>query len=147
MIAPPKVRAAKAILAKHRKTVKAARPARVQPTAPEQRQPRKRDPGFLAFLRRQACAVGPSGCFGATEAAHIRYGRPGAGNAGLQRKPDDRDAVPLCRGHHRDGPDAQHRGSERAWWIARGIDPHALADRLYAEYRTPDMEREREETQ
>jgi hypothetical protein len=122
---------ARRIKARTRKAAAKARPARVQPTAPGQRQPRKREPAFLAFLRRQPCCVGPLGCSGSVEAAHIRFGRPGSGNAGMQRKPDDRDAVPLCRGHHRDGPDAQHRTNERAWWAAHGIDPHAYADVLH----------------
>ena len=121
--------------ARERKAARKERPARVQPTAAGQRQPRVREPAFLSFLRRQPCAVGPIGCEGAVEAAHIRFGRPGAGNAGMQRKPDDAgNTVPLCRAHHRDGPEAQHRSGERVWWAARGIDPHALADELYALY-------------
>lgn len=134
-LAPPKVRKAKATLAAHRKALRKARPALVQPVAAGQREPRRRDPAFLAFLRRQPCAVAGPGCFGAVEAAHVRFGRPGAGNAGLARKPDDCDAVPLCRGHHRDGPHAQHRINERAWWAAHGIDPHALADQLFEQFK------------
>lgn len=97
---------------------------------------RVRDPGYLAFLRRQPCAVGPIGCDGPTEAAHIRFGLPGEPPTGLQRKPSDRRAAPLCAGHHRTGPDAQHAFGERAWWASRGIDPHQLAERLHAEYRS-----------
>lgn len=95
---------------------------------------RVRDPGFLAFLRRQPCAVGPVGCNGAIQACHVRYGRPGEPPTGLQRKPSDRRAVGMCRGHHLDNPDAQHRSGERAWWAARGIDPPVLADQLFAKY-------------
>jgi hypothetical protein len=134
-LAPPEVRAAKATLAAHRKATRKARP---QPIVPErdgrQRQPRIRDNGFLAFLRRLPCASGPEGCFGPVQAAHIRFGRPGQGNAGMQRKPDDRNAVPLCAGHHTEGPDAQHRAGERQWWAARGIDPHKLSDALWDAY-------------
>jgi hypothetical protein len=54
----------------------------------------------------------------------------------MQTKPDDRYALPVCRGHHRDGPDAQHRTNERAWWSAHGIDPLSLAAQLYERYRS-----------
>jgi len=124
---------ADAVKRAERQAAKAARPARVQPTAAGQRQPRVRDNGFLAYTRRLPCAVGPVGCSGGIEAAHVRFGRPGA-PTGLGIKPDDRLAVPLCRGHHRDGPDAQHAGSERAWWAARGLDPFAIAARNFAAY-------------
>lgn len=96
---------------------------------------RIRDPGYLAFLRRLPCAVGPVGCSGPTEAAHIRFGLPGEPPTGLQRKPSDKRALPLCRGHHRDGPDAQHSRGERAWWDAKGIDPHQLATAYYVRYK------------
>ena len=52
----------------------------------------------------------------------------------MQRKPSDRFAVPLCAAHHREGPKAQHAAGERAWWAARGIDPYALAETLYARF-------------
>lgn len=129
------LREAREIRARERKAAKKSRPAPIAPTAPGQRRVRIKEPAFLAFLRRQPCAVGPAGCSGPTEAAHVRYGRPGEPNAGLQRRPSDRNAVPLCVAHHREGPDAQHRTSERSWWAARGIDPHALADRFYAQFK------------
>lgn len=100
-----------------------------------QRQPRALDPGFLAFLRNKPCCF--CGCPPKSEAAHIRYSAPEAGkiNPGMQRKPDDRHAVPLCSWCHRDAPDSQHNtGNERAWWKIREIDPLELAARLYAEY-------------
>lgn len=128
---PPKVRAAEQLVREHRRAVRKARPKAPRPVAAEgQRQPRILDKPFLAFVRTQGCAVGPVGCFGPIESAHIRYGRPGTPNPGLQRKSNDRRAVGLCAGHHRLGPDAQHRTSERAWWSARNIDPDALAAEL-----------------
>jgi hypothetical protein len=40
----------------------------------------------------------------------------------------DEFAVPLCRTHHR----AVHRhGDEVAWWKSAGIDPVAIAQRLW----------------
>jgi hypothetical protein len=124
------LRAAADIKRAARKTAKAARPKR-----PKADRGRERDPGFLAFLRRQPCAVGPIGCGGAVEAAHVRFATPGAGPTGMQRKPDDKRAVPLCAMHHREGPLAQHRYNERRWWEAHRIDPLALANRLHEAYR------------
>jgi hypothetical protein len=116
-------------------TQKARREVLAQrPPNPKADRGRVRDSGFLAFLRRQPCCVGPLGCCGPVEAAHIRFARPGQPMTGMQRKPDDKDATPLCAGHHRTNPDAQHAGNERAFWARHGIDPHELADRLYAEY-------------
>ena len=131
MIREPELTAARKLIAAAKKAREAARPKRVVPTHPNQRQPRKREPGFLAFLRRTSCAVGPVGCSGPTQAAHLRFGRPGA-PTGLGIKPDDQFATGLCAFHHAE----QHAaGNERRWWASKGFDdPHAVAARLYAEY-------------
>lgn len=101
---------------------------------PEQRAPRLRDNAYLAWIRRLPCV-----CCGTTqhvEAAHVRAGYPAAGWAptGMAQKPDDYRCVPLCADDHREGPDAQHRSNERAWWSARGIDPPDLCDALRRAY-------------
>lgn len=98
-----------------------------------QRRPRLLDPGFLAFVRTKRCAF----C-GArpVEAAHIRMAdlsrnKP---STGMQEKPDDRWAVPLCAWCHREGPESQHNiGEERFWKIAE-TNPFVVAEELYAEY-------------
>lgn len=98
-----------------------------------QRKPRVHDKGFLAFLRRQPCCVGPRGCSGPVQAAHIRFSdfKVGRVNPGGARKSDDRWANPLCEAHHA----AQHaRGDERAWWNEQGLDPNENSQRLYAAY-------------
>ena len=61
--------------------------------------------------------------------SHLRYSnaRAGAFNPGLQRKPDDRWALPLSPHEHR----VQHSMGERAYWEALGIDPHELAAALW----------------
>ncbi len=123
------VSAANAVKARERKAAKAAR--RPNPKADRGR---VRDNGYLAFLRRQACAVGPAGCGGPTDAAHIRSHRPGERPTGMGRKPDDRRATPLCRNHHTAGPDAQHNSNEMAWWAAHGLNPFDVADKLFAQY-------------
>jgi len=102
-----------------------------------QRQPRERDPGYLAFLRRLPCVVGPikgDCCGGRTDPAHIRFADPKAGrrNPGLSAKPDDKWCLPVCRFHH----EAQHAyGNEAEWWAVEvGADPTDLARAFYAAY-------------
>jgi hypothetical protein len=96
-----------------------------------QREPRETSPAFLNYVRRQPCCV----CGGPplSEAAHVKMGslphgkRPAGGN----ERPSDRWAVPLCADCHREGPEAQHRVGERQFWEAAGLDPFALAIRLW----------------
>lgn len=109
----------------------ARRRPRVMPVASGQRQPRERDKKHLAFIACLPCVI----C-GAmpVHAAHVRFGDPERGkpSTGMQEKPADKWAVPLCPADHLQGPDAQHRSSEREWWAARkGIDVIALCERLY----------------
>lgn len=126
-----KLNEARLIKAKASKEKKRARPVSVKAD-----RGRVRDNGYLAFLRRQPCAVASDKCAGPIEAAHIRFADFGRGKplTGMQTKPDDKWCAPLCAGHHRLNSDAQHRVNERGFWGARGIDPLALAVRLYAEY-------------
>ncbi len=98
-----------------------------------QRMPRMLDPGYLAFVRQQPCCCGcnqPPPC----DAAHLRMGNMERGKpacTGMQRKPDDKFAVPLKHDHHMD----QHAtGDEELWWAQRGVDPFVVADKLYEEY-------------
>lgn len=88
---------------------------------PEPRRLRNRE--HLRFVARQACLIcGRQPC----DAHHIRYAQPRA----LGRKSSDEFTVPLCRIHHR----AAHRvGNERAFWNETGIDPMAVAHRLWQE--------------
>lgn len=107
---------------------------RVGKRAPEQRQPRVRDNTYLQWIRRLPCV-----CCGSrerVEAAHIRAGYQVEGwrPVGMQEKPDDVRVAPLCALDHREGPDAQHRGNERAWWSARGIEPPDLCAALRRAY-------------
>ena len=123
------------------KAAKANAPAKVKqerafPVAPGQRQPRERDPGFLAFLRRLPCIAwvrGLHGCQGATQAAHIRFSDAAKGrrNPGMQSKPSDRFATPLCAAHHLHD---QHLRKEQAFWAEVGVDPGDLAAALHAAY-------------
>lgn len=100
-----------------------------------ERRSRERDPGFLAYLRRLPCVAGmmEAGCIGPIEAAHIRFSDAHLGrtNPGMQAKPADRWATPLCHQHHQHD---QHAGSERAFWERLGIEPGALSIALFEAY-------------
>lgn len=129
----PEREAAKIARARSRRKREAA----IDRTRTEQRKPRERDNGYLAFLRRQCCVVGLiTGwhCSGRIDPAHIRYSDVKAGkvNPGGGMKPDDKWCLPVCRTHH----DAQHAyGDERKWWGAEvGADPLDLSAALYAAY-------------
>lgn len=100
-----------------------------------QRRPRLLDAGFLAFVRTKPCA-NPSCRHVPAEAAHIRMGNIDIGkpSTGMQEKPDDRWAVPLCAWCHREAPNAQHKMNEGKFWKAVGVDPFQLAAKLYEEY-------------
>lgn len=97
---------------------------------------RVRNTPYLAWLRRQPCRIG-TGCEGRVEACHVRYGDHKAGrvNPGLQKKPDDRWAVSLCAGHHRE----QHSMNERAWWTSYGLDGSAVALAQFTEFKGSDQ--------
>lgn len=114
---------------------KAQRDAVKASKAPNKREVRETDPGFLAYLRRQSCeAVELGDCSGQIEAAHIRYSdrSKGSMNPGMGRKNHDRHANPLCRHHHQHD---QHAGAERAFWERLGKDAYDTAAGHYARYR------------
>lgn len=99
-----------------------------------QRLPRITNGKFLAYVRRQRCCA----CEAPTpsHAAHIRIANREIGKreCGMGEKPDDRYAVPLCTGCHIDDRDAQHKGSEQAFWTRIGKDPFKIAARLYGRF-------------
>lgn len=90
------------------------------------KQPRQQDPKHLAFLRMLFCCV--CGDNTSTEAAHLRMANLRAGKraVGLQEKPDDAWALPLCGNCHRD----QHDQGEIEFWKHKA-DPHFLCLALY----------------
>lgn len=102
---------------------------------PGQREQREQEPAFLAYLRRQPCAVamlGGSGCEGPVQAAHIRFSAHGKGrNPGMGRKNHDRHANPLCARHHLGD---QHQRKEQAFWADAGADAYDLAAAFHADF-------------
>jgi hypothetical protein len=69
-----------------------------------------------------------------SEAAHVRFASAAFGKAsGLQKKPDDKWALPLCADDHRLNRDAQHHRGELAFWHELGINPLLTCQRLHAQ--------------
>ena len=87
------------------------------------KRPRKHDAAHLDFIRGLPCCV--CGDDTTVEAAHLRAGNLDYGkrHTGLQEKPDDCWALPLCGRHHRE----QHAGNETKFWNERGINPWVLS--------------------
>lgn len=90
------------------------------------------DAAYLAMVRHLPClycGVEPCG-----ESAHVRFASAAFGKAsGLQMKPEDKWALPLCRDDHLNARHAQHRRNEEAFWQALGINPLIVCQRLYAQ--------------
>ena len=83
---------------------------------------REHDRNHLRFVARRPCLVcGRSPC----DPHHIKFAEQRA----MGRKVSDRFTVPICRLHHRE---LHRRGNEREWWQTHGIDPLAIAARLWA---------------
>lgn len=84
------------------------------PKAPK-RASRWRSQGHANFVRGHECCV--SGCADRPiEFAHVRLGSA----AGIGQRPDDWNAVSLCRAHHA----RQHEQGERTFWA--GVDVQKL---------------------
>ena len=97
------------------------------------RQPRQRDNGHLAFIRRLPCIVSwveDGRLVSPVDACHVRYGDPARGKrpTGMAEKPDDKWTLPMTRANH----ERQHSMSERAFYEALNIDPIELSERLYS---------------
>lgn len=120
------VQAGERLKARERKARK-----RERPLYPKADRGRVRNSAYLAWLRRQPCAVAFNGtCDGPIEAAHIRTHKPGELPTGLQRKPDDCRATPLCHEHHR----LQHCVNEMRFWSMYGLDPFEVAAEHFARF-------------
>ncbi len=85
---------------------------------------RKHFPEYIALIRQCPCLI----CGAQAEAAHVRMSS--AEYKKLNGR-DDHFVVPLCPGHHRLYPDAQHTMGERQFWTLQGIDPLKIAKRLW----------------
>lgn len=114
--------------------------SRIAPTGEiRQRAPRLRDKPYLAWIATLPCVA--CYCRGGfitrpVHVAHIRsaYAADGWRETGKSEKPSDTRTAPLCPHHHTDGPDAQHRMSERLFWSCLDVHPPAFCAALRAAY-------------
>lgn len=93
---------------------------------------RHRSPEHLARLRSLPCSI--PGCKRTPVVAHHLTCSPNPKARGL--KAGDQWAVSLCESSHHSAQSREgvhHTGDERQWWADRGIDPIALAVRLWLE--------------
>lgn len=90
------------------------------------RRPRVHADDYLRWIRTLPCVL--TGTRG-VEAAHIRTAAPehGKRSVGAGEKPDDRWALPLAPGKHRE----QHTMNEMDFWLRHAIDPFRLALALW----------------
>lgn len=102
-----------------------------------QRQPRRKDEGYLAFVRERSCVISGRR---PVEAAHLRtaYRLLVKREAGTAAKPSDLWCLPLAQDLHRE----QHKvGDELAFWRSHNIDnPFQLCLAIYAAYNLDDDE-------
>ncbi len=100
----------------------------------QKRDTRWRSQAHANFVRSHACCV--CGDRSGIEFAHVRLGS----HAGLGQKPDDWNAVGLCRACH----NRQHNVGEATFW--RGKDVHGLIEAfIKASPKRRDIERVRSE--
>lgn len=93
-----------------------------------------RDPDYLEFIRSLPCwlceLLMANGLLdkqsSVTEAAHV-------GNRGLSQKCPDREAIPLCAEHHREGHQAAHILGKN-FWAHWGLVRDVLIEELNAVY-------------
>ncbi len=91
-----------------------------------------RDANYLELVRQCPCLY--CGQDPAGEAAHVRMASAAFGkSSGLQKKPDDCWALPLCADDHRNAKHAQHNQSEQAFWEGLGINPLIVCEKLWAQ--------------
>jgi hypothetical protein len=101
--------------------------------------PRKEDKKYLAFIRHEPCLVCAKGYYVPShypdrifirDAHHPKSTKFG-GNLGWNVKADDRNAMPLCRGHH---SESESLGEER-FYRKYSIEPHKEIKRLNKKYK------------
>ena len=94
-----------------------------------------RDPEYLAYIRSLPCcvcvkldAICVRGCSqtSLTESAHV-------GPRGLSQKCPDKEALPLCAEHHREGQFSQH-SMGKMFWAHFGLNREQLLAMYQAHY-------------
>lgn len=82
-----------------------------------------KDPAYLAWLHTLPCCVDSHVHGGRIEAAHL-------GPRGLSTKAPDRQAVPMCNGHHC----GLHMLGPKEFWKRHRQDPQEVIQKLNNEY-------------
>ena len=82
---------------------------------------------YLRFVSEKPCII----CGAEAEVAHIRMSDAKYNKVNGRK---DQWVIPLCPGHHRLYPDAQHNSGERIWWDRQGIDPLEISLKLWNEF-------------
>ena len=97
-----------------------------------------RSTAWLAHVRTLPCMCCPHGRQQSPTRAHHTKGLfPRT----MGRRISDLLTLPLCDGHHTDGPDALHReGDELAWWRRHGVDPYGVILSQLAACRDPERD-------
>lgn len=95
--------------------------------------PRVEDPKHLAYIAGLPCVV--PGCHRRSTVHHLRCQ---GSRAAAGRRAGDDESIPACWEHHQ-GDTGVHKIGERAFWRALGVDPLALAARLWAESHGKEM--------
>lgn len=105
---------------------------RVGAAPPSRISPEERSLDYLSLVRScpcLKCGLDPCG-----EAAHVRFASAAFGKAsGMQKKPDDKWALPVCGWDHRELKDAQHKQNEEQFWFDLGINALVTCERLHAQ--------------
>ena len=110
-------------------------PKRRVPVRKMRLEPRRgpvRSAEYLTWIRTLGCVVCSRVSGGATviEAAHTNA----LGSRGMEQKTTDFSAIPLCSGHHREGPDSYHRPGEQGFSYKHGIDLQEIVLRLQSRF-------------
>ena len=99
-------------------------PFRLDKTATRSNRVQTKFPDHCKRIRECPCVI----CGMPAECSHVRMS---SSEYGKTNGRDDKWVLPLCAGHHRLYPDAQHNSGEAIWWVRRGIDPLKIAQELW----------------
>lgn len=139
---------AKPLKAANRLEKKARQKALIQSEAPNKRDPRQVDAGFMSWLHVDlpciGCLIegpGPVG-YATIEAAHLKMSIHAKGwkKAGLGPRTHDARCAPLCQWHHRISRNSCDVGGQANFWARMGLgdDVADFCAELFHAYRTHD---------
>ncbi len=114
-----------------------------RPRIVKRRKPRRgvlKDAKYLAWIRSLPCIICQPNVLQMLDVASftpiVRSESAHAGTRGLGQKCSDRETLPLCKFHHRTGPESHHVLG-KGFWEYQGLDRWGIIaelQRLYEEY-------------